>query len=71
MENSTWLEKLQRHLAEITEPAAAKFWPNPKSGRAFFNYRLEHVRQVHRDAETINKQVGGGFGYNFCRGMAA
>ncbi len=55
-----WLVVLRQDMASITEPAARQLWPNPDpSLPPFFNYRLEHVRQVERDAVALLAAVGG------------
>jgi hypothetical protein len=55
-----WLKRLRDDLSGITSEAAAELWPSPEPGRpAFFNYRVEHVRQVERDARALLKEVGG------------
>lgn len=55
-----WLETLRGDLARITELAAKQFWPSPEQDcPPFFNYRLEHVRQVERDAVRLLSAVGG------------
>ena len=53
-----WLETLRRDLTEITQAAAEEYWPT-LDGTPFFNYRLEHVRQVERDALALLDEVGG------------
>jgi len=58
--DSSWLEHLRHDLAAITSEAAKEYWPNPESERpAFYNYRLEHVRQVEREALILLDSVGG------------
>ena len=55
-----WLASLRRELAITTDKAAQTLWPSPERDRpAFFNYRLEHVRQVERDALSLLEAVGG------------
>jgi hypothetical protein len=55
-----WLEDLRHDLVCITGEAAKAFWPSPENGGpAFFNYRLEHIKQVERDAERLLSVVGG------------
>lgn len=57
---SDWLELLRADLASITAEAARHLWPNPdKDCPPFFNYRLEHVRQVEREALALLNLVGG------------
>ncbi|MHC4716509.1 MAG: HD domain-containing protein [Planctomycetota bacterium] len=55
-----WLRRLREDLAEITAEAAGRLWPSPVAGApAWFNYRIEHVRQVERDALWLLGEVGG------------
>ncbi len=55
-----WLVVLRQEMVAITEPAAQRAWPNPNSALPpFFNYRLEHVRQLERDAVSLLQAVGG------------
>ena len=57
---SDWLKTLRDDLACITGEAAKQFWPSPeKDCPAFFNYRLEHVKQAERDAMRLLSAVGG------------
>jgi HD superfamily phosphodiesterase len=50
----SWLEILRKQLEDITFKAAEEFWPPPTmGGKPFYNYRLEHVRQVERDVLRI------------------
>jgi HD superfamily phosphodiesterase len=58
MDTPEWLFHIRKDLEKITGPVAAEIWPTPK-GRPYFNYRLEHVRQVERDARWLLQQVGG------------
>jgi hypothetical protein len=58
-DSPAWLDALRRDLIDITEPAAAELWPCAESGAPFYNYRLEHVRQVERDALALLNEVGG------------
>lgn len=53
-----WLFLLRNELSKLTGEVAVKIWPST-NGRPYFNYRLEHVRQVERDARWLLKQVGG------------
>jgi predicted metal-dependent HD superfamily phosphohydrolase len=52
-----WLNILRDNLRAATRDAAAEFWPSGDA--AFFNYRVEHVRQVERDALALLRAVGG------------
>lgn len=57
---SDWLKTLRADMASITAEAARHLWPSPDKGcPAFFNYRLEHVRQVEREALALLALVGG------------
>jgi HD superfamily phosphodiesterase len=57
-ERPEWLTALQNDLALITTTEAQKFWPNPAPrGGAYYNYRLEHVQQVERDALRIGETL--------------
>jgi hypothetical protein len=53
-----WLIELQNDMSFITTEEARKLWPgtNPHSG-PFYNYRLEHVQQVERDALRLANEV--------------
>ncbi|HOB19486.1 MAG TPA: HD domain-containing protein [Candidatus Atribacteria bacterium] len=58
MMKQNWLELLKKQLEDITFEAAKEYWPSPNEGnKPFFNYRLEHVRQVERDALKILEHV--------------
>jgi HD superfamily phosphodiesterase len=55
-----WLSSLRKDMELITKEAAGKHWPGPGVDDApYYNYRLEHVRQVERDALRLLKEVGG------------
>jgi hypothetical protein len=55
-----WLRALRDDLRAITEPAAKALWPSPlETLPPFFNYRMEHTRQVERDALLLLAEVGG------------
>lgn len=59
-EEADWLGSLRRDLVGISEGTAGQLWPSPREDApAFFNYRVEHVRQVERDALLLLKEVGG------------
>jgi predicted metal-dependent HD superfamily phosphohydrolase len=46
-----WLTALQNDLALITTQVAQRYWPAPGTHSGpYFNYRLEHVQQVEREA---------------------
>ena len=55
-----WLEQLRTDLDRITGAAATALWPGPSEDHGpYFNYRLEHVKQVERDALGLHREVGG------------
>jgi hypothetical protein len=55
-----WLAELRGELMEITAQSALRFWPGGSNPEApCFNYRLEHVMQVERDALRLLSEVGG------------
>jgi hypothetical protein len=55
-----WLNWLKDDLRKITSAAAKDFWPVPNApDYTFFNYRLEHVLQVERDALTLACSIAG------------
>ena len=55
-----WLSSLRKGMELITEEAAREHWPGPGVDEApYYNYRLEHVRQVERDALRLLREVGG------------
>jgi uncharacterized protein len=55
-----WPARLRRELEELTGAAAKKIWPGPDpDAPPYFNYRLEHVRQVDRYARILLREVGG------------
>jgi hypothetical protein len=56
-EQPVWLTALQNDLALITAQEAKKIWPHPETQAPYFNYRLEHVQQVERDALRILEDV--------------
>ncbi len=58
MTNPEWLIHIRKELEKITGQVAIEIWPTP-DGRCYFNYRLEHVRQVERDARWLLQAVGG------------
>jgi uncharacterized protein len=58
MENYKWYSKIKKHLSEITNKAAYEYWPFHNNQYVpFFNYRLEHILQVERDALKILENV--------------
>jgi HD superfamily phosphodiesterase len=62
MEKSTpeWLSSLRKDMESSSEQAAREHWPGPGiDGAPYYNYRLEHVRQVERDALRLLHEVGG------------
>lgn len=53
-----WLSTLKKHMLDATEEAACEIWrPVREGGKPYFNYRLEHIRQVERDAFSISAVV--------------
>ncbi len=55
-----WLIRLRDDLTTISEQAAREHWGGPEpDARPFYNYRLEHVRQVERSARVLLHRVGG------------
>jgi hypothetical protein len=54
-----WLTSLQNDEALLTAQEASKIWPHPETKAPYFNFRLEHVQQVERDALRINEYVKG------------
>jgi len=53
-----WLDRLRADLCEVSEEAARKLWPGvPPQRRPYYNYRLEHVRQVERDALRLLRET--------------
>jgi hypothetical protein len=56
-EQPEWLTGLQNDLALLTAQEAKKIWPHPETQAPYFNYRLEHVQQVERDALRILEDV--------------
>ena len=56
---AAWLLSLRRELVELTREAAATMWPVPQGClRPYFNYRVEHVKQVERNALRLLRDVG-------------
>ncbi len=58
MHNPEWLLRLRNELSKISGEVAVQIWPST-NGKPYFNYRLEHVRQVERDARWLMNLVGG------------
>ena len=57
---ASWLARLRQDLARLTAEAARVHWPGPAPGSPpYFNYRLEHVRQVERHAQRLLASCGG------------
>jgi HD superfamily phosphodiesterase len=55
-----WLFLLKRDLEQISLAAARHHWPGPSDDSPpYFNYRLEHVRQVEREALYLLDEIGG------------
>lgn len=54
-----WLRALRRDVAARTTEAAREFWPGRGAADPpRFNYRLEHILQVERDALRLASLVG-------------
>jgi HD superfamily phosphodiesterase len=53
-----WLSSLRRDMELISQQAAREHWPGVDD-TPYYNYRLEHVRQVERDALRLLDEVGG------------
>lgn len=59
-DTSEWLTRLREEMVEISTSAAREFWPGPTAASPpYFNYRLEHIRQVERNAKRLLAQLGG------------
>lgn len=55
-----WLDTLRSDLESITREAALSHWPGSEPDNPpYFNYRLEHVLQVERDAMRLMESIGG------------
>jgi predicted metal-dependent HD superfamily phosphohydrolase len=55
-----WLSSLRDDMESISQEAAREHWPGPTvDSPPYYNYRLEHVRQVERDALRLLSVVGG------------
>jgi len=52
-EKCAWYIELKRQAEVITHEAAVQFWPAPEGNTSYYNFRLEHIRQVERDARRI------------------
>lgn len=60
MRSQQWLLELKGYIIRSTTEAARAYWPSPNElGSPYFNFRLEHIRQVERDAiEILNCERG-------------
>jgi hypothetical protein len=58
-EQPAWLTELQNELSLLTAQEAKKVWPHPETQAPYFNYRLEHIQQVERDALRIMEEIKG------------
>lgn len=57
---SDWLTRLREEMVAISSSAAREYWPGPTAtSPPYFNYRLEHIRQVERNAMCLLTQLGG------------
>ncbi len=55
-EERPWLSKLKDDIYRSTTAAAVEFWPpRGEEPLPYFNFRLEHILQVERDALRITK----------------
>jgi len=55
-----WLSRLRNDVLRITTEAAREHWPGPMADSPpYYNYRLEHVQQVEREALRLGAEVGG------------
>lgn len=55
-----WLDQLRSDLLIISSQAAKKYWPGlTPEDEPYYNYRLEHVMQVERDARRLMAALGG------------
>ena len=55
-----WLYSSRKDMELITEDAAREHWPGPGVDDApYYNYRLEHVRQIESDALLLEESPGG------------
>jgi len=58
--SADWLSGVREDMTVLSASAAREFWPGPApSDPPYFNYRLEHVRQVERNAVWLLDEVGG------------
>lgn len=55
-----WLETIKQEINEITETAAYDYW-HPITGysKPYFNFRLEHIKQVEIEARNLMEIYGG------------
>jgi hypothetical protein len=60
MENIFWLDILKADMTKISNAEAIKYWRSVADNHIpYFDYRLEHVKQVERDAMTLHNIIGG------------
>ena len=60
MPEQLWLTALKQHIVDTTTAAAAEIWRPVREGQPpYYNYRLEHIEQVERDALAIAAAEGG------------
>ena len=58
MSEPSWLVALRGELVELTRGPAATMWPVPPGCTGpYFNYRVEHVKQVERNALRLLRHV--------------
>lgn len=60
MEKTNWLDTIKQEIIEITETAAYDYW-HPITGysKPYFNFRLEHIKQVEIEARRLMETHGG------------
>lgn len=50
-----WLNTLRNYIADVTAEHAEEYWPPlHENSQPYYNYRLEHILQVERDALHIH-----------------
>jgi len=60
MESIIWLDILKADMTKISNADAIKYWCSSSDNLIpYFDYRLEHVKQVERDAMTLHNIIGG------------
>jgi hypothetical protein len=60
MPDKPWFMALKQHIIDTTTAAAAEIWSPVRADQPpYYNYRLEHIEQVERDALAIAAAEGG------------